>query len=92
MAGWTKRMIEILVFSIGLGALAVRGGEVVLFDAAMADPRTVHGQDGATFELADGLVTVTTAPSNRYPGFTVSGNWDISACGEIEVEFVNGGI
>ncbi len=92
MVGWAKRAIGTLVFSVALGALAARGGEVVLFDAASADPRTVRAQDGATFKLANGLITVTTAPSNRYPGFTVSGNWDLSACGEIEVEFVNGGI
>ena len=73
-------------------AMAAMAGEVVLFDAATATARDVRGQDGATFSLTNGLLTVTTRPSDKYPGVAIRGDWDLSACGEIEVEFVNGGI
>ena len=71
---------------------AAMAGDVVLFDAATADVKSVRAQDGASFELRDGLLTVTTAPSDAYPGVCVSGKWDLSGCGRVEVEFVNGGI
>ena len=67
-------------------------GEVVLFDAATAEAGSVRGQDGATFALKDGLLTVKTLASEVYPGVRIRGDWDLSDCGEIEVEFVNGGI
>ena len=71
---------------------AAMAGDVVLFDAATADVKSVRAQDGASFELRDGLLTVKTAPSDAYPGVCVSGKWDLSGCGRVEVEFVNGGI
>ncbi len=74
------------------GALAAESAEVVLFDAANADMSRVASQDGATFALEDGLLTVRTPKSKGYPGFTVSGSWDISSCSWVEVEFVEGGI
>ena len=80
-----------LVAAVLLGGVA-GAGEVVLFDAATADVKAIRRQDGATFTLEKGLLTVKTEPSSAYPGFAVKGDWDLSNCGEIEVEFVNGGI
>ena len=77
---------------IAAACAAAMAGDVVLFDAASADVKSVRAQDGASFKLNDGLLTVTTAPSDAYPGVCVSGNWDLSGCGRVEVEFVNGGI
>ena len=71
---------------------AMANGDVVLFDAATAKRSAVHAQDGASFKLENGLLTVTTAPSGGYPGVCVSGNWNLSGCRRVEVEFVNGGI
>ena len=79
-----------LVAAVLLGGVA-GAGEVVLFDAATADVKAIRRQDGATFTLEKGLLTVKTEPSSAYPGFAVKGDWDLSNCGEIEVEFVNGG-
>ena len=76
---------------IAAACAAAMAGDVVLFDAASADVKSVRAQDGASFKLKDGLLTVTTAPSDAYPGVCVSGNWDLSGCGRVEVEFVNGG-
>ena len=81
-----------LCMIIAAACAAAAMGDVVLFDAASADVKSVRAQDGATFKLKDGLLTVTTAPSDGYPGVCVSGNWDLSGCGRVEVEFVNGGI
>ena len=67
-------------------------GEIVLFDAAKASVGDVRPQDGATFALKEGLLTVTTKPSDRYPGVRFPGAWDLSRIGRVEVEFVNGGI
>ncbi len=72
--------------------LVAKSGEVVLFDAANADMSRVASQDGATFHIKDGLLAVETPKSDGYPGFTVSGDWDVSSCSWIEVEFVDGGI
>ena len=66
--------------------------DIVLFDAATVSAKDVRAQDGATFVLTNGLLTVTTKPSERYPGFCIAGKWDLSGCRRIEVEFVNGGI
>ena len=66
--------------------------DTVLFDAATADRAALSTQDGATFVLANGLLTVTTKSSEMYPGFCVTGKWDLSGCNRIEVEFVDGGI
>ena len=66
--------------------------DIVLFDAATVSAKGVRAQDGATFVLTNGLLTVTTKPSESYPGFCIAGKWDLSGCRRIEVEFVNGGI
>ena len=66
--------------------------DTILFDAATADHAALSAQDGATFVLTNGLLTVTTKPSEMYPGFCVTGKWDLSGCNRIEVEFVDGGI
>ncbi|MBO4287943.1 MAG: beta-galactosidase [Kiritimatiellae bacterium] len=66
--------------------------DIVLFDAATADASALSGQNGASFSLADGLLTVKTQPSDLYPGVCIAGKWDLSRYGRIEVEFVNGGI
>ncbi len=73
-------------------ALGMARADLVIFDAATAKPASISAQDGATFALADGLLTVTTKPSDGYPGFCVKGKWDLSACRRMEVEFVDGGI
>ncbi len=67
-------------------------GGIVLFDASSADASRLSAQNGATFTLADGLLTVKTPPSEQYPGVCIAGKWDLSRYGRIEVEFVNGGI
>ena len=80
---------------LGMVMLAgvVSAGEVVLFDATTAaSPKGIRAKDGSSFVLKDGLLTVTTVPSEKYPGIAIRGDWDLSDCGEIEVEFVNGGI
>ena len=82
-----------LVLSVpALAADGVERPDTVLFDAASADASRLSAQNGATFSLADGLLTVNTSPSDLYPGVCISGKWDLSRCGRIEVEFVNGGI
>ncbi len=71
---------------------AAASADIVIFDAATSSPKSLHAQDGAKFSLADGLLTVNTRPSEKYPGFCLDGNWDLSKCYRIEVEFVDGGI
>ena len=91
---YTNRMKNSLFLSllaIGMAATAA-GADIVLFDAATADVKKLHAQDGAAFTLADGLLTVVTKPSEKYPGFCLDGDWDLSGCNRIEVEFVDGGI
>ena len=83
------RRFAIALFLI---ACSFARADTVLFDAATADPAALSAQDGAAFVLKNGLLTVTTKPSEKYPGFCVAGKWDLSACRRIEVEFVNGGI
>ena len=84
--------MRILSVVVVVACAAAMASDVVLFDAATADVKSVRAQDGASFELKDGLLTVKTAPSDAYPGVCVSGKWDLSGCGRVEVEFVNGGI
>ena len=81
-------------FALALSLIACyfAWADIVLFDAATADRAALSAQDGATFVLTNGLLTVTTKPSEKYPGFCLNGNWDLSTCRRIEVEFVNGGI
>ena len=64
----------------------------VLFDAAESRPEAVRSQDGATFRLEKGLLKVHTEPSDSYPGIQLRGDWDLSGCGSVDVEFVDGGI
>lgn len=85
------RSIGFVALACGM-SFAALAGDVVLFDAATARPADVRGQDGGTFALKDGLLTVTTPASDAYPGVAVRGDWDLSDCGQIEVEFVDGGI
>ena len=68
--------------------VGMASADTVLFDAATARPSSVHAQDGAAFSLENGLLTVTTKPSDKYPGICVSGRWDLSKCRRVEVEFV----
>ena len=75
-----------------VGSVWGADGEIVLFDAAKASVGDVRPQDGATFALKEGLLTVTTKPSDKYPGVRFPGAWDLSRIGRVEVEFVNGGI
>ena len=84
--------MRIICAMTAVACAAAMAGDVVLFDAATANVKSVRAQDGASFELKDGLLTVKTAPSDAYPGVCVFGNWDLSGCGRVEVEFVNGGI
>ena len=86
-----KNSILVLLTAVAMAAPAV-GADIVLFDAAAADAKKLHAQDGAAFTLADGLLSVVTKPSEKYPGFCLDGDWDLSGCNRIEVEFVDGGI
>ena len=85
----TMQIMRRIVLALGLiGSSAVMAGETVLYDAA-TDVRAVRAQDGATFRIADGILRVETHPSAGYPGVTVSGKWDLSNCGELEIELVD---
>ncbi len=86
------RALHLIVMFAVAGAALAAAGDIVLFDAASADPKSIGAQDGASFRLENGLLTVKTSPSTGYPGVRVSGRWDLSRCGRVEVEFVNGGI
>ena len=65
--------MRIICAMTAVACAAAMAGDVVLFDAATADVKSVRAQDGASFELKDGLLTVKTAPSDAYPGVCVSG-------------------
>ena len=51
-------------FALALSLIACyfAGADIVLFDAATADRAALSAQDGATFVLTNGLLTVTTKP------------------------------
>lgn len=65
--------------------------ELTLFDAATTPRESIAAQDGATLDWKPDMLTVRTKTAGGYPGFTVEGPWDLSAYGEIAVEFVGGG-
>ena len=73
---------------LGVGPVSTK--ECVLFDAATTPRARVAAQDGATLDWKPDFLTVRTSASSAYPGFTVEGPWNLSAYGEIAVEFVGG--
>ena len=59
----------ILAICPASGETVAGGGrmDVVIFDAAKADISDVCSQDGAEVCLSDGLLKVSTKPSDKYP-------------------------
>jgi len=83
-----KMMTSLIVMMLALGMAAAE--ELVLFDAAKGG--AVKAQDKSQVRFVDGLLEVTTQPSQGFPGFTLKGKWDLSAMDEIAVDFVDAGI
>ena len=84
--------VRAAVFAAAAALASMAQADIVIFDAATSNTKGLHAQDGATYSLANGLLAVVTKPSEKYPGFCLDGDWDLSGCNRIEVEFVDGGI
>lgn len=69
---------------------SANGADLVLFDASESGTAGVSSQDGAKVELSGGVLKIETPASDRYPGFCVAGDWDLSNCHRVDVEIEDG--
>ncbi len=87
----TKRKIGCgCLMSASFSLAAVLGlplhADVVLFDASSSTNGVVTSTNGAKISIEDRYLKIESDASETNSGFCVSGRWDISGCGRIEVE------